>query len=543
MSRISTAVFVAFCALAAAGTAASALKANTLCVGGPGCYATIQAAINAAQPGDTIRIGAGSFTGGVTITKSLTLTGVSATATKIVGGGPVVTIGSATTSPTVNLTSLTITGGLATSNPHAPACGPDVPTCGPGYADSTALGGGIETFAGSNVTITHGVVTGNRANPAHSTTSVRAICPGNVPCGASFGDAAGIDNWGTMTLFDTTVSNNSAYGIQSDGGGIVDEANASLALHGSRVTGNSANGVAPTGRFVDGGGILVATGGTLTVDWSSIDGNAANLANTFPHPYPTQSDGSTDQSNAVGGGVFLEADTSATISNSSLSGNAVNVSDPVGEPYGADAALCACDGGADLTVQNTAVIGNVLTVNVLSSADAGPSGPTGLEGDSSTSISNTVIANNKAVVTAPNGDAATLGAIAFFLDGDSASITGSWITGNTSTTNAPHGAASIQGAGISNNGPLTLTNTLVLGNRGIANGVSGSAQGAGLWSGVLFGGPDSSLTLRHSIVTGNSLSGGAGVTLQGGGIYTPGFPVTLQASLVAHNAPDDCFGC
>ena len=167
------------------------------------------------------------------------------------------------------------------------------------------------------MTITHGVVTGNRSIPAHSTSSVKAICPGNVPCSASFGDAAGIDNWGTMTLFDTTVSNNAGYAIQSDGGGIVDEANASLTLHGSRVTGNSANGVAPTGRFVDGGGILVATGGTLTVDWSSIDGNAANLADTFPHPYPSQ-DGGTDQSNAVGGGVYLDDGSSATITNSSL---------------------------------------------------------------------------------------------------------------------------------------------------------------------------------------------------------------------------------
>ena len=220
----------------------------------------------------------------------------------------------------------------------------------------------------------------------------------------------------------------------------------------------------------------------------------------------------------------------------------MNVSDPVGEPFGADAALCAC-GGVNLTVQSTTVIGNTLTVNVLSSADAGPSGPTALEGDSTTSISSTLIANNKAVVTAPNGDAATLGAIAFFLDGDSASITNSWVTGNTSTTNAPRGAATVQGAGISDNGPLTLTNTLVLGNRGVANGTSGSAQGAGIWSGVLFGGPDSSLALQHSLVTGNVLSGSKGVSLQGGGIYTPGFGLTLQASVVAHNAPDDCFGC
>ncbi len=541
MSRISTAIACAVCALATAGTAVAAPQANTLCVGGPGCYATIQAAVNAAQAGDTIRIGAGSFAGGVTITKTLTLNGVSAGATRIVGGGPVVTIGSATTSPTVSLTSLTITGGLATSNPQAPACGPDVPTCGPGYADSTALGGGIEAFPHSTVTATHVAVTGNRAIPARTTTSVKAVCPGNVPCSASFGDAAGIDNWGTMTLYDTTVSDNTASGIQSDGGGIVDEANASLTLNGSRVTGNSANGLAPTGRFVDGGGILVSTGGTLTVDWSQIDGNSANLANSFPHPYPKQ-DGGTDQSNAIGGGVYLDDGSSATIRNSSLNGNSVNVSDPAGESLGADAALCAC-GGVDLTMQSTAVVGNTLTVNVQSTADAGASGPTALEGDSTSSISNTVVSGNRAVVTGTGGDAGTIGAVAFFLDGDSASMSGSLITGNTSTANAPNGAATIQGAGISDNGPLTLTNTVVLGNRGSANGASGFAQGAGLWSGVLLGGPESSLVLQHSLVTANVLTGSKGVTLQGGGIYTPGFPVTLQGSIVALNAPDNCFGC
>jgi hypothetical protein len=33
------------------------------------------------------------------------------------------------------------------------------------------------------------------------------------------------------------------------------------------------------------------------------------------------------------------------------------------------------------------------------------------------------------------------------------------------------------------------------------------------------------------------------LTLQGGGIFTPGFPLTLTASSVKHNAPDDRFGC
>ena len=111
----------------------------------------------------------------MTIAKSLTLTGVDAHASKISGGGPVVTIGSTTSAPTVTLTNLTISGGLTTSNPHAPECGLDVPVCGPGYADATAIGGGIETFAGTTVALMHSIVTGNRATPTLTTNTSRRV--------------------------------------------------------------------------------------------------------------------------------------------------------------------------------------------------------------------------------------------------------------------------------------------------------------------------------------------------------------------------------
>ena len=69
------------------------------------------------------------------------------------------------------------------------------------------------------------------------------------------------------------------------------------------------------------------------------------------------------------------------------------------------------------------------------------------------------------------------------------------------------------------------------------------AQGGGIWNGVLFVPPDSPLTLVNSQVTGNVLTGSAGIALSGGGIFTSGFPLTLQHSVVAHNAPDDCVEC
>jgi len=41
----------------------------------------------------------------------------------------------------------------------------------------------------------------------------------------------------------------------------------------------------------------------------------------------------------------------------------------------------------------------------------------------------------------------------------------------------------------------------------------------------------------------NSIGGSARLTVQGGGLYTVGFPVKLNSSLIKHNTPDQCYGC
>jgi hypothetical protein len=535
-------ILIGLAGLSALALASAGRSASTVCVGGPHCYSTIQAALDAAQDGDTVRVGPGTFAGGITLTKSVDLVGVAAAATVISGGGPVVTIGSPSAAPTVTLANVTITGGLTTTNPQAPRCGPDVPTCGPGYADATALGGGVEAFPGTTVTITRSAITDNRAAPALSTHSVKAVCPGPQPCPASFGDAAGIDNWGTMTIVDSTVSDNAASAVQSDGGGIATEAGSSLTLLDSRVTGNSASAVGPFGRFVQGGGIFADHDAALTIDGSNIDGNSANLTSSIPHPYPLQ-DGGTDQSNAFSAGIHLNNVVAATIRNSTLNGNSVNVSNQAGEPFGADAAMCSC-GSTPLTLENTQVRGNSVNVDVLDTVDTGPSGPGALEADSDAAIANVQFTGNSTNVRAAGGDAQALGALLFLFDGQNPpTIDDSSISDNAVTATAPNGAATVQGVGLVDNGPLTLTNVDVERNHGVADGLSGFAQGGGIWNGQLFGGPSSPLTLVDSQVKNNTLGGSAGVTLQGGGIFTPGFPTALTASTVKHNAPDDCVGC
>ena len=67
-----------------------------------------------------------------------------------------------------------------------------------------------------------------------------------------------------------------------------------------------------------------------------------------------------------------------------------------------------------------------------------------------------------------------------------------------------------------------------------------------VWNGQPFGpdgAPTPSLLLDHTTAIGNALSASAGLTVQGGGLYTAGFPVSQAHSLIAHNTADHCFGC
>jgi hypothetical protein len=511
---------------------------NTLCVGGQHCYATIQAALDAAGAGDTIRIGPGTFAGGITIDESVNLVGAGPQRTVIDRGGPVVTIGSTTSTPTVTISGLTLTGGVSDSDPLSPNCGPDVITCGPGYTTATALGGGVEAFPGTDVTIENSVVTDNRAVPSHTVTSVTATCSANTMCQFSDGDGGGIDNWGTMTVIDSHVTDNRARGINADGGGIVVERNASLSLHGSTVTGNRATSPWPDGRGGGGGGIFVDNKASLVVDGTEIDGNSESLSNSLVTPYP-ESQGSTDTENSFGGGVDLVGSATASISNSELDRNTVAINTPFGQAYGGDPALTA---SGPLTLQDVRVEDNAESVDVFSSDANGVSGPSAFEADSNATISRVEVVGNEMTITTPTSDAAAVGAVGFFAGSVSATMSNSVVANNTATANAPNGMATVQGAGIINDSDLTVANVLARDNRGVANGLRGFAQGGGIWNGSIFGGPTPTLALEHSGIVGNTVGGSPGVTLQGGGVFTVGSPLTLTDSLVAHNAPDQCAG-
>src|SRR5262245_3643116 len=259
-----------------------------LCVGGgPGCYATIQAAVDAAHRGDTIAVEPGTFAGGVTIDVSIRLVGAGAGRTIISGGGPVLTIGEfgASDEPTVSIDGVTITGGVTRSSPES--------TPFTGQEGVFAAGGGVEIppnadfSGGATVTIANSVISGNRVAPT-DTVPGDADCPGGDKCPFAFAGGGGIDSWGTLTLSNTTVSNNrigSASGLSTiasdaDGGAITSFG--PLAISGSVIHGNQASATGPSARFAEGGAVM-AFGGTLKVTDSSVTANSAALAASLPN--------------------------------------------------------------------------------------------------------------------------------------------------------------------------------------------------------------------------------------------------------------------
>jgi hypothetical protein len=521
MKRLLSALALA-AGLAIAVSAASARSAADVCVGDtPGCFSTIQAALDASSDGDLVVLDRGTFAGGVTITKSLRLVGAGPSRTVISGGGPVVTIGvaSAASEPTVTITGVTISGGANTTDPTFVRGGGVLVPAGTGGA------------RGATVTIADSEITGNRATPS-TAASIGPPCPGG-PCPFAQGDGGGIANWGDLTLLRTTVSDNEAGGsVASDahGGGIWSARVATLTLEHCNVTGNGSEVVAPNGRFAIGGGIHIQDGGGLQIHNSLVERNTASLTSDLP--------GGIDM-NANGGGIHVGDGSTVTIDNTRIDGNSVVVDDLAGQPAGFDAGIIV--GASTLTLRNSTVDDNRTDATVAATDDNGPSG-SALEFDGTATIENTRIADNTTTVTGTAGNAAANGAVSAFGQGTASLIANSSIEGNTARASTVSGSATVAGAGLLNNGLLELRNVRVTDNTGTATGPAGFAEGGGIWNGVLFNPPPIELTLTNTSVTRNTITASPGLTTEGAGLFSQ-FPVTLHNSRIERNTPDDCVGC
>lgn len=366
---------VAFVAVGAVPGVSSA-SAATLCVGSaPGCFATIQEAVDAAADGDRIVVDPGTFDGGITIDGvDVRLVGAGADQTVIRGGGPVVTIGTfgAADEPTVSIRGVRITGGVTQTSPES------VPFTG--KEGVFAAGGGIEIppnadfSGGATVKVNDSVIDGNRVAPSDTVPS-GLPCPGGIDCPFAFAGGGGIDSWGTLTLIDSTVRNNSvgsASGLStlasdSDGGGIVSQL-APLRLVGADVRGNQATATGPFGRFAEGGGIFV-DGTALTLRESSVSGNVGALAGTLPE--------SVDQL-AIGGGIQIGGGVAtARISDTKIASNSVGATNSVANASAFSGGMNAADIHLDLRTKNVVIARNEVTVAALNASHGDAEGDTG----------------------------------------------------------------------------------------------------------------------------------------------------------------------
>jgi hypothetical protein len=468
---------------------------------------TIGYALGQASSGATIDVAAGTYRENPLIAGSVSLVGASAGSTVIDGrqSGTTVTIISA--NATVLISNLTIQGGKAG---FAGGISSDAPSLTLNHVTVTgntatggapAQGGGLYATAGT-VTLEHSKVTGNKALGLPGSPAMSGGAGGN----GGEAEGGGIYVAGAnLILTSSTVSGNQAIG----GAGA---AGASVA--------SGAGGAGGNGGAAFGGGIFAQPATkSVSITRSNISGNTAQSGSGGTGG--NSGDGTGGQGGApqtvtsplidstAGGGV-LDVGPNLTVVASTISGNKALDGAPGAGGAGAASgggggnsgvAQCRAQGGGLVAANGTVLI----SVSKISSNTAkGCSGGRGGDG-----LSGQQGQPGGAGGTGGGGDEADGGGI---LDLAATTITNSVISNNAALSGAP-GDGGNGGAG----GPVTSGPGVHGGAGGNSRGQAGASQGGG----VLTGG---GLTLTHSVVSGNRVRGGDGGKGGNGGAGGPGGP-------------------
>jgi hypothetical protein len=459
--------------------------------------------------------------------------------------------------------------GLLTAAPAQAAAGGPVP-CSPDAlraaitAANAAGGGTINLAAGCTYALTSAdngenglpVVTtrigvnGNGATIAGNNTSFRIwevdgpagnLSLQNVTItGGSADIGGGIENaGGTVTLNHSQVTGNTA---TQAGGGIAsatfDPASvARLTLNNSAVTGNSQT-AGPMAESSLGGGGIVNILGTVTLNSSQVDRNTAqgfvgggiasgdyiNFSGTtsFLTLNNSQVNGNTAP-NAGGGGIQNLLGT-ATLNSSRVDGNtALNGGGISSGPGNGGQPLPAT---SQLILNKSEVNGNTAIAPVPQPGSQGgpPIAAGGIANGGNAQLNSTEVDNNTASHTSGAG----------IVNHATMTLNKSEVNGNTA---AGSGVIASGGGIISAQGPPgSVPTTLTLNNSKVNNNRAGG-DGGGIANGIPLPGPmpliGGALTLNHSQVTGNTAA-------HGGGIFNNGGTVTLSATSVTGNTPDNC---
>jgi hypothetical protein len=247
------------------------------------------------------------------------------------------------------------------------------------FGGSAAFGGGIDNTG--SLTVRDSTLSGNSANTdgggIYNAGSVTVS--GSTLSSNSAYNGGGIYNAGSMTVSDSTLSGNAANGENADGGGIYNAG--SMTVSNSALSGNAASFWASLGDV--GGGIF--NEGSLTVSDSTLSGNysSINAGGIYNSGSLTVSDSTLSGNTAefgVGGGIDNAG--SMTVSNSTLSGNITTGA------YGDYDAGGGIYNSGSLTVSDSTLYDN--------SIGWGDGGGINITGGSSVLLHNTLIAGNLA---------------------------------------------------------------------------------------------------------------------------------------------------
>jgi fibronectin-binding autotransporter adhesin len=286
---------------------------------------------------------------------------------------------------------------------------------GPIALTNTTLG---EVIDGANITVSGGGLSGVFTVASGVTTSLTGL---TIVDGLTANNGGGIDNSGTLTLTDITLSGNTA----TLGGGITNEAGATLSITDSTLTGNTATG---SGGGLDNMGVATLLSDTFTGNTASTGGGIANvLSGTLinsggtiiaaPADLTITENTIEDNTATAGNGAGIDNSGSVTISDSTINNNTAKA---LGGAIGNET-------GGVFTATNVTLVGNsavsgggignsgtatfvnaTIAYNTATSAGGGVYVVTG-----TTSLYNTIIASNYlnspstasdiAVSTASNG--------------------------------------------------------------------------------------------------------------------------------------------
>ena len=354
---------------------------------------------------------------------------------------------------------------------------------------SADIGGAIENVGGT-VTLNHSDVHGNAAAVAGGGIASATFDPSSVA---------------KLTLNNSSVNGNQQFADGESGGlggGGILSILGTVTLNSSQASGNFANG------FV-GGGIASGdymnfsdSGSLLTLNNSQVDGNTAP--------------------NAGGGGIqnllgSVTLNSSEVDGNSSLNGGGISSGNGNGG---------FPPGTSHLTLNKSEVNGNTATAPAPQPGSGGgpPIAAGGIANGGIAVLNNSEVDNNTAEFTSGGG----------IVNHGTMTLNKSEVNGNVA---AGRGVIASGGGIVSANGPPGSPDAVLNLNNSTVNNNTAGGDGGGIANGIPLPGPmpllGGAVNLNHSQVTGNHAA-------HGGGIFNNGGTVTLSATTITGNTPDNC---